>query len=74
MPSAYLVAGAVVAVAQAYLIVGGLVAIAFLAAGLSRVDPQARCSYAFRPLLVPGLVLLWPLVLMRWRSLAQGRG
>lgn len=54
---------------------GGLglaVAAAFLLLGLDRVDPAARGAYAFRPLLVPGLVLLWPLVLWRWHVLARG--
>jgi len=53
---------------------GALVALAFLVFGFDRVDPAARGAYAVRPLLVPGLVLLWPLVLERWRSLAQVRG
>ena len=46
---------------------GVAVAAVFLAFGLDRVDPSARGSLAFRPLLVPGLVLLWPLVLGIWR-------
>ena len=57
--------------AQGYAAVGLLVAVAFLARGLSRVDPGARGAYAFRPLLLPGLVLLWPLVLWRWAVLAR---
>lgn len=51
---------------------GGLglaVAAAFLAFGLDRIDSSARGSLAFRPLLVPGLVLLWPFVMARWRRL-----
>jgi len=56
--------------AQAYSALGAVVAAAFLWAGVSRVAPLARGSYAFRPLLVPGLVLLWPLVLWRWWRLA----
>jgi hypothetical protein len=42
------------------------VAVAFLLFGLERAAPSARGAYAFRPLLVPGLMLLWPLVLWRW--------
>lgn len=42
------------------------VAVAFLLFGLERTAPAARGAYAFRPLLVPGLMLLWPLVLWRW--------
>jgi hypothetical protein len=52
---------------------GLLVAVAFLGYGLPRVTPGARGAYAFRPLLLPGLVLLWPLVLWRWAVLARGR-
>lgn len=61
-----------VRIAQAYGAAGAAVAVAFLAFGLSRVAPSARGAYAFRPLLVPGLVLLWPLVLWRWWRLARG--
>jgi hypothetical protein len=50
-----------------YVCCGGAVAAAFLAFGLDRIDPSARGGLAFRPLLVPGLVLLWPLVLVKWR-------
>lgn len=53
--------------AFAYATCGGAVAVAFLAFGLDRVDPSARGGYAFRPLLVPGLIILWPLVLVQWR-------
>jgi hypothetical protein len=60
--------------AQSYAGVGTLVALAFLAFGLARVDPGARGAYGFRPLLLPGLVLLWPLVLWRWWRLAQSTG
>ena len=50
-----------------------LVAAAFLlGGGIERVAPAARGAYAVRPLLVPGLVLLWPLVLWRWAALARG--
>ncbi len=57
---------------QGYAAIGLLVALAFLAFGLARVDPGARGAYGFRPLLLPGLVLLWPLVLWRWAILAHG--
>lgn len=57
----------------AYAALGAAVALVFLAAGIERVDPAARGAYAFRPLLLPGLVLLWPLVLWRWRRLERDR-
>ena len=58
-------------IAQAYGLVGALFAFAFLAFGLDRIDPRARGAYAFRPLLVPGLVMLWPLALARWIAVAR---
>jgi hypothetical protein len=57
----------------AYLIVGAFVAAGFLIFGLDRLDEDARGSYAFRPLLVPGLILLWPLVAVRWAILERLR-
>lgn len=57
--------------AQIYAALGAAVAVGFLATGLARVDPASRGAYSFRPLLVPGLVLLWPLVLWRWWRLAR---
>jgi hypothetical protein len=57
--------------AQLYAAFGVLAAAGFLGFGIDRVAPSARGAYAFRPLLLPGLVLLWPLVLWRWLALAQ---
>ena len=68
-----LAAEVIVAAAWGYGGVGLIVAALFLLAGIDRVDPSARGAVAFRPLLAPGIVLLWPLVLIRWRRLAQGR-
>jgi hypothetical protein len=50
----------------AYALVGLVVAVAFLLVSLDRFDPSAHDRVAFRPLLVPGLALLWPFVLFRW--------
>ncbi|WP_029064665.1 hypothetical protein [Labrenzia sp. DG1229] len=49
-----------------YLMAGGIVAALFLVIGIDRVEPSAHGSYAFRPLLIPGICLIWPLVLYRW--------
>lgn len=59
--------------ATIYLAVGAVVAAAFLLFGLDRVDPRARGAYLFRPMIAPGLILLWPLVLPRWIALARNR-
>lgn len=48
-----------------YALAGATVAIAFVLVGVDRVDPAARRAIAFRPLLLPGAALLWPLVLAR---------
>jgi hypothetical protein len=53
-----------------YGVAGLLVGVAFLVWGIERLDAAAVGAYAFRPLLLPGLVLLWPLVLRRWRRVA----
>lgn len=57
-----------------YLYVGGIIAALFLIIGLERIDPSARGAYAFRPLLIPGICLLWPVVLMRWFQLEVAKG
>ncbi|MEP1934298.1 MAG: hypothetical protein ABJN98_14120 [Roseibium sp.] len=49
-----------------YLFAGAAVAALFLVIGIDRIEPSARGSYAFRPLLIPGICLIWPLVLYRW--------
>ena len=56
---------------RAYLAAGVLVAAVFLTWGVGRVDANARGAYAFRPLVAPGIVLLWPLVLWRWRAIGR---
>ena len=53
--------------------IGALVAIPFLTFGMDRLDEDARGAYVFRPLLVPGVLLIWPLVLWRWYILADGK-
>lgn len=59
-------AALIVALGQAWLLAGFGVGVAFLLFGLDRRDASARGAYGFRPLLLPGLVLLWPLVIWRW--------
>ena len=55
----------------AYPIIGCFFAIAFVAAGIQRVDPQASgAGLGFRVLVLPGVAALWPWLLYRWvRSL-----
>ena len=53
--------------------IGLAVAAVFLLYGIERVDAGARRSYAFRPLLIPGCIVLWPLVLVRWAMVERRR-
>ncbi len=59
--------------ALAYAGLGLVVGLAFILVGIDRIDPAARGAIAFRPLLLPGAALLWPLVLTRWIALERRR-
>jgi len=55
-----------------YAVIGLLFAIAFVATGISRLDPAAKGSgFGFRLIILPGVVALWPLLLARW--IREGR-
>jgi hypothetical protein len=58
-----------------YLALGALFAVPFLLVGVQRVDPAAGGAWAFRLLVRPGCVALWPLLARRWRAaLARDAG
>jgi hypothetical protein len=57
-----------------YAIVGGVVGLLFILFGVDRLDPASHGAFAFRPLLLPGGILLWPIVLGRWVALETQRG
>ena len=61
-------AGAVILAGQVWLGLGALVSAAWLTVGVGRVDEAARGAWLFRLIVLPGCVLLWPLVLRRWVS------
>jgi hypothetical protein len=67
-------AAIIVAGLTVYGAAGALVALGFLLIGLDRLDPAAHGAYGFRPLLVPGLVLLWPLIVVLWVRREIGEG
>lgn len=46
-------------------IVGACIAAVFLTVGIDRIDEDSRGAYAFRPRLIPAILLIWPLVLWR---------
>ena len=54
----------------------GLVfALPFVFVGVSRVDPAAgRSPWGFRLLILPGVVGLWPVMLVKWLASRQGVG
>lgn len=60
------VAQALVMAMQTWGMIGALVAAVFLTIGIDRIDEDARGAYIFRPLLIPGVLLIWPIVLWRW--------
>lgn len=62
----------IVTLAGWWLIAGSFVAVAFLFVGIDRIDEDARGAYVFRPLLVPAILLIWPMVLWRWIRLELG--
>lgn len=65
-------AATVLAAASLYAYAGLAVAAVFVLWGAGRVEPNARGAWAFRPLLVPGCVLIWPVVLIRWAVVEAG--
>ncbi|MEM8878416.1 MAG: hypothetical protein AAGD23_11175 [Pseudomonadota bacterium] len=67
-------AASIILSAQIYAATGGAVALLFLLFGIERTEPAARGAVTFRPLIVPGIVLLWPLVVGRWYILARQTG
>lgn len=66
-------AQALVTAAEIWLMIGAGVAAAFLIVGVDRIDEDARGAYAYRPLLIPGVLMIWPLVVWRWAILELGR-
>ena len=66
-------AEALVRATEIWLMIGFGVAVLFLTIGVDRIDEDARGAYAFRPLLIPGIMMIWPLVLWRWAVLEMGR-
>jgi hypothetical protein len=56
-----------VAIAGIYLSLGALFAAPFVVRGVERIDPVAKSgTWGFRVLIVPGVMLLWPLLAQRW--------
>ena len=56
-----------VLVLEAYALLGLVFALLFVVIGIARIDAQAQgTSIAFRLIILPGSVALWPLLAWRW--------
>ena len=61
------IADVVLRIAAGYLAIGAVFASVFIALGLRRVDPLAAAGpLRFKVLIVPGIVALWPVLLILW--------
>ncbi len=58
---------------QIWCSIGAIIALIFLTIGIDRIDEDAQGAYVFRILLVPAILLIWPLVLWRWFILETKR-
>jgi hypothetical protein len=54
-----------VILAECYAAIGLVAGLAFILFGIDRVNPAARGALSFRPLLLPGFALIWPVALAR---------
>lgn len=59
---------------EVYAAAGLLIAAAFLLFGVGRVSEEAHGNWLFRLVILPGVVVLWPLVLWRWIRLERRGG
>lgn len=54
---------------EGYGAAGVAFALLFVSCGVTRTDPMAASSpWTFRLLILPGCVIFWPLLLVRWAS------
>lgn len=68
-----ILARAILLLLSIYAAIGAAFATAFIIRGAARIDPAARGgSLAFRLLLWPGALALWPLLLTKWMTATRG--
>jgi hypothetical protein len=61
--------------AALYAAAGLVFALLFLALGLPRIDNGAKgAGIGFRFMILPGLIALWPIMLIRWLAGGQPHG
>ena len=57
----------IVRILELYVLAGVLFGISFVLRGVARVDPVARTgTWGFRLIILPGVIALWPMLLLRW--------
>jgi hypothetical protein len=62
-----MIAASILILTGVYLISGLLFSIPFALIGVGKIDPHAaRGSWGFRLLIIPGSILMWPLLSIRW--------
>ncbi len=62
----------ILGLAGAYVALGLVFAIPFALIGAGKIDPDAQgATWGFRILVIPGAILLWPLMAKRWAMGAQ---
>ena len=70
----YHVAGVLVTALGIYLVAGIAFAVPFALRGAGAIDPAAKGgTWGFRVLTFPGVVALWPFMLVKWRRGAGKR-
>jgi len=58
-----------VGLAGLYAAAGVIFAVPFVVHGVTRIDPLGAGSpWSFRLLIIPGTVVFWPLLLLRWAA------
>ena len=63
---------AILIIAVVYLLLGVLFVIPFLMKGLTKVDKGALGStVGFKIIIVPGVIVLWPLMLRKWLAASR---
>ena len=56
-----------ISVVGAYLLCGVLFAIPFIIKGVSAIDEGAQgATFGFRIMILPGSIVFWPLLLLKW--------
>ena len=57
-----------------YLLSGFIFSIAFVCKGIGKIDEGAKgASWGFRIIILPGVVVFWPLLLRKWISSSKNK-